>query len=126
MSIAVVCPNGHSLSVREECAGKTGLCPVCRARVVIPESSEAGLSDDEIVGILGPHDPNRSRGFRESEADAVRPTASVHFAARKVIVGGAKADGSTKTCDKCSEEIPASTHICPYCHTYVGGSAKPA
>jgi hypothetical protein len=38
MSIALVCPNGHKLRVKDEYAGKRVLCPRCRA--VIPVSRE--------------------------------------------------------------------------------------
>ena len=31
MSIRVVCSNGHTLNVKEKYAGKTGLCPKCKA-----------------------------------------------------------------------------------------------
>lgn len=32
MSIKVTCPNGHALKVKDEFAGKAGLCPHCKAR----------------------------------------------------------------------------------------------
>lgn len=123
MSIIVVCPNGHSLSVRDACAGKQGLCPVCRAQVTVPQPADSSLSDDDIMGLLGPHDPNRSRGFTAYEPEMARATTSVHFAAKKVIVSGEKGGAPMKSCEKCSAEISATTHICPHCHTYVGGRA---
>jgi len=36
MPIEVQCPNGHQLWVKDELAGKTGLCPRCRAKVQVP------------------------------------------------------------------------------------------
>jgi hypothetical protein len=36
MGIKFVCPNGHRLHVKADLAGKTGICPECQARVVIP------------------------------------------------------------------------------------------
>ncbi len=123
MSIIVVCPNGHSLAVKEAFAGKRGLCPKCRAEIIIPSAEGDVLSDDDIMGILGPHDPDRSRGFVLSEPEGMRARTSVHYAAQKVIVRGSEVGAGKKCCDKCGEEIDAGTHICPHCHTYVGGRA---
>lgn len=39
MGIRFFCPNGHSLNVKEELAGKIGFCPKCQARMVIPSES---------------------------------------------------------------------------------------
>ena len=60
MSIQVVCPNGHVLKVSDEYAGKTGLCPVCKSRVRVPQPSEDQLSEDAILGILGTYDPSKA------------------------------------------------------------------
>ena len=68
MSIRVVCPNGHMLRVQDSCAGKTGLCPVCRALVRVPEpAGQEPVSEDAILGFLGPHQPSRA-----AEPPAVR------------------------------------------------------
>ena len=40
MSIQVVCPNGHVLKVSDDYAGKMGLCPVCKARIKVPQPSQ--------------------------------------------------------------------------------------
>lgn len=36
MVIRLHCPNGHPVRVKDELAGKTGLCPKCRAQVRVP------------------------------------------------------------------------------------------
>jgi RNA polymerase subunit RPABC4/transcription elongation factor Spt4 len=103
MSIRVVCPNGHVLNVKEALAGKTGLCPTCKARVQVPEPSspaESELNEDAILGIIGPFDPTRAAAE----------------AAPAVVASTVPAK---KTCAKCYREILAETHICPYCHYYI-------
>lgn len=38
MPIRVVCPNGHALRVKDNLAGKPGVCPTCQAGFVVPAS----------------------------------------------------------------------------------------
>jgi len=106
MSIQVTCPNGHVLRVRDCFAGKVGLCPVCKARITVPKP-DAALSEDEIIDVLGPHDPSQS-------------------AAGSTIIGNRPAERTAagpsppkKSCSKCNREISAGTHICPFCRTYI-------
>jgi len=113
MSIQVVCPNGHVLRVKDCCAGQTGLCPTCKARVRVPVPANHGLTEDAIMGILGPHDPSRSQ-----HASAPQPQHALHEAA------SAETDSPSppkKSCTNCNREISAGTHICPHCHTYIAG-----
>lgn len=105
MSIEVVCANGHTLKVKDSLAGKTGLCPVCKVRVRVPDPTK-GLSEDEILTILA-SESAESEGLREYHnpdgAAEVAPTPP------------------KKICPKCQREILAATHICPYCRTYIAG-----
>ena len=108
MSIRVVCPNGHVLNVKDSFAGKTGLCPMCKARVEVPEAGQKKLSEDAIMGILGPHiapdDDARPVGARPaSESD--------------------RAMTPKKSCHQCNREISVGIHICPFCHTYIANLA---
>ena len=106
MSIQVTCPNGHVLRVKDCFAGKAGLCPVCKAQVVVPKP-KADLSEDEIIDVLGPHDPSLSG--TGSTIVANRPgdhTVATHSPPKKI-------------CTKCNREISAGTHICPFCRTYI-------
>lgn len=110
MSIRVVCPNKHSLKVPDSFAGKTGLCPVCKARVKVPRPGNLQLSEDAILGILGPH---------EASEDVPQP----------VVTAPSRAVGDTpsppkKSCDRCNREVAANTHICPFCHTYIASLAE--
>ena len=58
MAITAKCPNGHVLKVKDEFAGKSGLCPHCHSRILVPMPvhpiETEGISDDEVLGLLGP------------------------------------------------------------------------
>ena len=106
MSIQVTCPNGHVLRVKECFAGKAGLCPACKERVTVPQLDSA-LSEDEIIDVLGPHDPSQSgTGSTIVENRSAGQTVASHSPPKK-------------SCSKCNREISAGTHICPFCRTYI-------
>ena len=111
MSIRVICPNGHRLKVNDSLAGKVGLCPTCKARVEVPQPRHGELSEDAIMGILGPPDEEFSqRAAAQQEAPPV--------------VSSPEGEGNSppkKSCFKCNREISAGIHICPHCHTYIAG-----
>ena len=113
MTIRVVCPNGHALNVKDSLAGKTGLCPKCKARVVVPEPHPGGLSEDAIMNILATHTPATSKNSRDGQeqlgSDALPPSETE------------KTSPPKKPCHKCNEQISAGIHICPYCRTYIAG-----
>jgi uncharacterized paraquat-inducible protein A len=112
MSIRLVCPNGHILNVKDSLAGKLGLCPTCKARVQVPAISRGELSEDAILNILG---PAKSAPAREGTGpETMDPVESLP--ASETDGGGPP----LKSCEKCNQLILAATHICPYCHTYIG------
>ena len=108
MSVRVVCPNGHALRVQDSSAGKTGLCPVCKALVKVPELSSQPVSEDAILSFLGPQPAKSSQVAPAAERTVVKSTAEGPMPPKK-------------SCERCNQEILATTHVCPYCHTYVGG-----
>src|SRR6266508_712528 len=57
MSIRCVCPNGHPLTVSESLAGKSGLCPLCRAPVRVPQKEVQDVSEEAILDMLRPQAP---------------------------------------------------------------------
>jgi hypothetical protein len=114
MSIKVVCPNGHALKVCDSMAGKVGLCPKCRARVVVPKPRSNGVSEDAILDLLGSHSPRPAPHAFTGSADDLDRTA--HPSAEPTIT-------PKKNCSKCNREIPTGMHICPHCHTYIAGLA---
>jgi hypothetical protein len=114
MSIHVSCPNGHALKVHESMAGKTGLCPACKARVQVPKLAAKDMSEDMILGLLD------SPAANPDQADSLAepPFSSRYSASPDPLPAGA----IKKNCIKCHQPISAQMHICPFCHTYI---AKP-
>jgi hypothetical protein len=111
MSIRVVCPNGHVLKVKDSFAGKIGLCPTCKARVEVPRPPQGELSEDAILGILGPYVPRPASP--DSARKDLRPADTPRVS---------ETDSNSppkKSCHKCNREIAAGIHICPFCHTYI-------
>lgn len=51
MGIRFFCPNGHSLNVKAELAGKTGYCPKCQARMIIPTESSRQKGEHFQAGV---------------------------------------------------------------------------
>ena len=119
MSIKVICPNGHTLQVKSECAGKSGLCPHCNARITVPKAAPSSVSEDDLLEILGPprtvhrvpvsNDPPPSRHagppVDSSMQQAVAVPSTSAFLRRK------------KVCPKCCEIISVSHPDCPRCRT---------
>jgi hypothetical protein len=106
MTIRVVCPNGHALKVEDSFAGKTGLCPACKAKVHIPQLNEGGMSEDAIMDILGPEVPQSEDPVEK------KPVATPK---RRTDSGSEY----KKSCHSCKEEVASTTHICPHCHAYI-------
>ena len=107
MGIKVTCPNGHALEVKESLAGKTGLCPACKARIKVPEVSREGLSEDAILGILGD-----APAF-DSESALTQEEVEAPFE------DYTPPQRTLKSCQNCGREISVQTHICPHCHHYI-------
>jgi len=83
MGIRFFCPNGHKLNVKEEQAGKRGICPHCGARMEIPlannipeseNGDESGTSFEHHSGLPTPADQPipgaQSLGFLTEEPPA--------------------------------------------------------
>ncbi|MGB8852089.1 MAG: GYF domain-containing protein [Pirellulales bacterium] len=47
MGIVAYCPNGHRVKVKDELAGRKGVCPECQARFRIPHGDAAGAGGAE-------------------------------------------------------------------------------
>jgi hypothetical protein len=108
MGISITCPNGHALKVKDELAGKTGLCPYCKAKVTIPQHE--GLSDDDIMAVLGPAGGDEPKSAEQSPRGASLQETGI------VTVGAALAQRK-KTCQKCGGEISVAFRHCPRCGT---------
>jgi hypothetical protein len=116
MSIPVVCPNGHSLRAQEALAGKSGLCPVCKAPVKVPQGDQREVSEDSILDFLSSQSAGQSRGRQRTAGATPKPPDDGN-----VPAGHAP---PKKSCGRCNREIPAQTHICPHCQAYVGGQSR--
>jgi len=124
MGITAKCANGHVLRVKDEFAGKSGLCPHCRGRVFVPmpvrANEKARISDDEILGLLGQPSPaacaptaadlssdsvldGHNDGATHSDTVTSSPGSSF---ARKV-----------KICPKCEHITSVAFTHCPRCGT---------
>ncbi len=108
MAIKVTCPNGHTLRVKDSLAGKTGLCPTCKARVSVPEPTREAIDESDILQVIGPYDPAKSQ--------VVRPDSPFEDGAEEK-----SSKVEMRRCMSCEREIEAETHICPHCHHYIGG-----
>jgi hypothetical protein len=111
MSIRCVCANGHVLKVKESLAGTSGLCPVCRGRVDVPQKTDPAMSEEAIMSIIGTNGPT-TRDDPSTRVDiASHPGPSD---------GGSQSGiGLKKMCERCEREITVGVRICPYCHTYI-------
>ncbi|MEM9184883.1 MAG: DUF4339 domain-containing protein [Planctomycetota bacterium] len=75
MAIRFKCPNGHTLQVKQELAGKRGACPECRAVVVVPNESTlapAPSAADQPAA----SQPAAAKPLAEPVAAAARPAAT--------------------------------------------------
>lgn len=143
MPIKVTCPNGHTINVKDSFAGKVGLCPVCRTRVKVPELA-GGMSEDDIISVLGTHEPSLKGGYSLSAGDSLASSSSIFSSSERLSghsysgigsssgigLGSASGIGLSgsrietasppkKICTSCRREISAGTHICPFCRTYI-------
>ena len=116
MAITVTCSNGHLLRIKDEHGGKSGLCPHCHVRVVVPASVRT--FEDEVLALVGT--PRRIQPSRPFE-DSIYDEASVlmHNEARE---SGVDLMGSTlvcheKMCPQCCELVSSTLAICPHCGT---------
>jgi hypothetical protein len=109
MSIRCVCQNGHVLNVKETLAGTSGLCPRCRTRVKVPDLRAKIMSEDAILHLL----EDVSMPPQQSVTQRFDPFADT------TPSGFHGQSTPNKCCDRCNKDVPAGSHICPHCHTYI-------
>jgi len=111
MSIRCVCRNGHVLKVKDSLAGAVVICPACKTHVNVPKPQAEQVSEDVILHILGEHEPPPHPGTTEKfDWFADTTPSGVHRPA-----------APKKSCERCNQEVPVGTHICPHCRTYIAG-----
>ncbi len=109
MSIKVTCPNGHSLKIKTKYAGKTGRCPICKARIIVPPAGDSDVfADDSIMDVLQPYESGVS-------IVALRTPEIGNDADR---VPGQVPTQMMKVCPECHRQIPADALVCLYCNSH--------
>jgi hypothetical protein len=134
MGITTKCANGHVLRVKDEFAGKSGLCPHCRARVFVPmpihAPEKARISDDEIMGLLG-----KPAIAACAALEAAPPSNSVLDATSgtsrsngdtSISLQSSSASRKVKICAKCEHITSVAFTHCPRCGAPLPNGAKPA
>lgn len=116
MSIQFNCPSGHTLRVKDKYAGKTGVCPYCHTKVVVPKlSEEAILSFLSAPGLLNDVPPS---------ADAESMGAKASDSLERLHPAVVRYSRETKTCSRCRKEVPSAYHLCPHCSTYFADNSE--
>jgi anti-sigma B factor antagonist len=109
MNFKIHCPNGHSVLVKEEFAGKTGLCPQCRAKIRVPavgQQADGLCPSDEFVHQDPRHDRPSSTNLSATPFPAQKK-------ARLCLGCGKSVSQSFTACPRCG------TRLCTYHHLNV-------
>lgn len=114
MGIRVVCPKGHVFKVKDKYAGKRGLCPYCRGRVVVRVPDLMSTTSETFkrsTGSAAPAaDPGSSSIFDDSSADRAASSGSLlsgSIIRHKIL------------CAKCGERAPMWFARCPNCGEFL-------
>lgn len=99
MAIEVQCPNGHLLRVKDEHAGKTGLCPHCHAKVQVPLATQ--IQEDGRIPLDEYVHQSPQHSCLEKESGH-----SSSFLLKKV-----------RLCLNCDRIVSQSFSVCPQCAT---------
>jgi hypothetical protein len=132
MGITAKCANGHILRVKDEFAGKTGLCPHCRGRVFVPMPvlEKARISDDEILGLLGkPGISRRTPVEPAPQSDSVLDagcSTNRSTSDTSISLHSSSASRKVKICAKCEHITSVAFTHCPRCGTPLPDSGKPS
>jgi anti-sigma B factor antagonist len=141
MSIKVTCPNGHEMQVKNEFAGKSGLCPHCKSRIEVPVPEPKAVSEDDLLKVLGlPRVVPRTPAFNEPQpsqhpepvprfepgarlpeprsAEPKKPEQDKPESKKEVAANGGPAHlRRQKVCPRCCEIVSVSHARCPRCQT---------
>jgi hypothetical protein len=114
MAITVRCPNGHVLEVKDECAGKSGLCPKCKALIKVPVPSSKDISEDDIMGIMETSAPAKpsSKDVMGDDSDDMGPGRG-----SGLNLTGSSIQRRKKVCPTCSNNVSYAFTTCPRCGT---------
>ncbi len=131
MGITAKCANGHVLRVKDEFAGKSGLCPHCRGRVFVPmpirANEKARISDDEILGVLGPAGTvARAPTAADLSSDSVLDGHSDGASHSDTVTSspGSSFARKVKICPHCEHITSVAFTHCPRCGTPLPENVK--
>ena len=108
MAIAVTCPKGHYLRLKDKYAGMSGFCPHCSARVDVPRAEP--LLEDDVLAIMGhSSSPNPAEEVVHQEPSP-REQSGISLLGSSVLREKA-------ACLQCGKLLPAAFAVCPQCNT---------
>ena len=98
-------------AARQRLAGRNcrACAPHARGRSSCRNRSKQCMSEDAILDLLGKQSPLRQGLPPRSRGCSWPPR----------IRGSTASLSRKRRCNRCSREVSAGTHICPYCHTYI-------
>ena len=89
MGIIAFCPNGHRIKVKDDLAGRKGICPTCEARFRIPRK---GAAPERSTGAVPAGPPTARVVSLDPLFAASLPVATALDDAETVFAAGAPAD----------------------------------
>jgi rRNA maturation protein Nop10 len=121
MGIIVECPNGHVFKVKDQYAGKKGLCPHCEGQVIVQVP--------DALSSLDPHEVLQQEAIRRRQAAKQKASsASVLDDTHEISAGpGSGTSGSLLGSSvirhnircKCGQPVPMWYARCPACGEYL-------
>ena len=106
MAIEIRCSNGHTLRVKDECAGRSGLCPHCHTRVQVPATRPIHEDDPECV-LDSPQHPE--------EGEEIYVFRQLYNSSTSL--GSSGVLKKVKVCQQCGKLASYSFSECPRCGT---------
>ena len=119
MGINVECPNGHALNVKDKYAGKRGFCPVCNARIQVPERRPT-VSEDDVLAILGASAQPAAAPAGPSEYVFEDPPHSARTDGSGLSLLGSSMIRRKKICVHCGHLASFTFTLCPKCGAALG------
>ncbi len=111
MSIQVICPNGHFLTVPESFAGRMGLCPVCKAPVKVPLADTRPITEATVVGVLQERSRETAGSIDSENVD-------------RGEAGGETEKTRARRCPLCNREVGDLLVQCPFCHSHLSAQSS--
>ncbi|HEY7426162.1 MAG TPA: hypothetical protein VH682_18170 [Gemmataceae bacterium] len=72
MPIALSCPCGRALNIKDEFAGRKIRCPECKSVLAVPAAEKETEADDLMLEVLPADEPEEVRPRRESRRAAIQ------------------------------------------------------